>query len=416
MRIKITTLLKWNIFLIFILNYNLFYIINIPDWLSPALGSWNKGLVGVFATLLALFCYLVFPPIRRKNYLIMYCIICIFSVTIVGLSTTESTWFYILKDCFQYFLILFTVSVYCYEYSNNAVFSIMDAMNVVSFIWYIIVLIQELVYPITGNYFINAVFLIRNGRLRIDLECFGNFLILYNLYVVLLGNKNNKESIQENESFVPSRKKMNFVNLILGVMELYLFQQTRSFTAIISVGILLVLFCVRGGISKRLRNALLLITILAWAINTGVIDTFLGSISTREYSYRARSYALGYYLSVFKAHPFTGFGFARTLSVVRGSQNMASASDVGFVGQMATMGIFSFIIYIPFVIRMIKVSLLGIRYDKNGGFLLLIFTYYIIATSATLIVLDPPRLLLWPILVAITEREYDIVKDIMDIS
>lgn len=413
MRIKVVSLLKWSMLIIFILNYSLFYLVDIPDGISPVLGSWNKGLVGILSTILCLLCMMISPELRRKSFLILYSLTCLVSVVIVGLSTTESTWFYIVKDCFQFFLILFSIVAYCYMSKTGTVFGIMDLMNNISFIWYAIILLQEVIYPATGNYFLNYPWGVRNGFLRIDLECFGNILVLYNFYVVFYG-KSRGEVRESSERSGPSiiRKPINVINLILGLIGVYLFQQTRTFVMIITIGIILQLLFVKGNIKTGLKSFIILLALIIIALNTDVVDSFFSRISTKEYSFRARSYAIDYYLSVFKRNPLTGFGFARTLNVVRGSQNMASASDVGIIGQMATMGIFSFVIMIPFVVRMIKTAIKAYRYDRERGYLIWSFVYYIIATSGTLIVLDSPRLLLWPILVAITEREMDIVNEI----
>ena len=151
------------------------------------------------------------------------------------------------------------------------------------------------------------------------------------------------------------------------------------------------------------------------AILSDFIQNYVVAIFTKyEISVTARTYAYDYFWSVFKSNPIFGFGFVKSSeaygTVLHGPLGLAYTDDVGFVGQLAVLGIFSLVIVLGIYTMLMK-QIVKIRKKTGCWDCLLVGIYaYLISSSITLIVFDQQRICLLPIIVALFEfrmSQYD---------
>ena len=141
-----------------------------------------------------------------------------------------------------------------------------------------------------------------------------------------------------------------------------------------------------------------------------VVWNFISSFSpTGEQSGStiARLYAWEYYFNKFLANPLFGFawpGDESYYNVAHGALGVAYLSDVGFVGLMAELGLFSIPFYIVPLARMGYILYkIGIRNAVKKYMFLVVLFLYLIGSSITLIITDAGRALAFPFIIALFE-------------
>ena len=127
-------------------------------------------------------------------------------------------------------------------------------------------------------------------------------------------------------------------------------------------------------------------------------------------STRIRLLELKYYISIFLNNPLLGFGnipYNIGLNeIVCGPDKMFWMEDVGFFGLIARFGLGGFLMYGSLIIRQIYI-LYRIKQVDNSLYSLLVgFFVFTILSSATVIILDTTRMLLFPIILATFEFLY----------
>jgi len=412
LKIRAISIIRFWIAAILIVDYCFFYLIKLPRGiLNAAISSGCKIGVTLLTLLLLIFC-LRYPQYREiikensifaKRYLITY----IISISLVYIFTVlkynNSPFLYTVKYVFDYLVILLFLPIniiLCKDEKEDGIYKI---LNIIAFIWYIVIVMQIVVYALGGGFFITRFSdgaNMREGRLRIGLGSLGNFMILYNFF-----------------NFVKDRKKhFCLANFMLGLILAIFIQQTRVMTITLFCCLAAILSTENNSIRKLLKSLLFALFSTILLVRSNYLAKLIGTFSSIDYagSVSARIYAVEYFLEVFRNNPLFGFGFVSgedNYRITNGPYGLAYANDVGFIGQMAILGIFAFVIYAPLLIRIVQIVIQLFKYHDEETALMLSYLIYIFLTSGTLIILDAGRIALLPFVLALFEfkaRIYDI--------
>ena len=282
---------------------------------------------------------------------------------------------------------------------------IFDLMNVFSSVIYVLVILQYVIYNYNGMIILpystnTGELLILNGTLRISLSWFGNFMIIYNFYIVYR---------EKSKSF-----KSTIIHLLLfflGLITFLFIERIRGLTWVVALCIIYIIMSGKNttwGIGKKVFFIIICAVLL---FGTGYFTSYIESISVnaeRGYSTEARLYAIEYYWGIFMKKPLYGFGLAdggsAYYSLVHGN-GMASPSDVGIFGMLARYGLFFVPIYVYPLIRAI-IKLYMIRKSKviKDFSLYFVFALYILLSSITYLVTCSTNLIiLWPVFLVVSE-------------
>ena len=379
-----------------------FYLIDIPEILSPYMSYFIKVLLGFLSLCIFIMVFFTKKTQRYlstyKSFLYKYIAVCLFSVLIIifltyasGLASFKTAF---LNSC-SYFTFLLCFPILLSMKNDKEVERVFDVINIFTLIVYVLVIIQSFLYNNQGVIilkYLNSTLSIRNDRIRLDVLPFGNIMLIYNFFIVIY----RKEK----------RNFLHFINLVMGLFILFYIEQTRAMIVIVMTCYAFFLIVENSTLSKLFTNSLLIVITIVVLINTGALDNFMATFSSDDYagSSIARDYAITYYLSIFKSNPLFGFGFTANESLIRGPLGTAFVDDVGIWGQMARLGVFAYIILIPLLVRWGKIAL---YMKKNAGTSLYIAIWiYVIATSFTLMIFDSQRIMLLPFLIAIFEFVY----------
>lgn len=312
-------------------------------------------------------------------------------------------------SAYGYAFVLFVFIVLCWLMYRGSAFPLMKLLNGISFIWYIVLTIQLIFYFRNGTLFLNGYNLYnyfgalrtRGNVLRLGLEWFGNYMVLYNFHTFYSVSSNKKD------------KKWNLFMFIYGILLVLLVQRTRMATLCIGLCILIIVLLDQNYSISLLRKLLVIASIIVVLVSSDIISRFISSFDSAGIyaaSTNVRLYAISYYWSYFMEHPIFGFACVSPDvygSVIFGPLGRAYTSDVGIIAQFAKAGIMTLFLYI---IPMARIGYIIHRIKVNANsfdYVFLLVTYiYLIITSATLIVLDRGRIIMWPIVLALFEYCY----------
>lgn len=404
--IKISKLFRYIVIFLLLIENCFFYLIDIPEMFSPYMSYFIKVLVG-FISLCIFLCAFASKKLQwwmgeYKSFLTKYIWIFLFSILAVVFLTFFSNGAS-LKSSFitscSYYVVLLCFPILLSMKDDEDTDRIFSLINTFTLIMYLLVIAQSFLYDNQGIIilkYLNDGVSLRNDRIRMDILPFGNIMLIYNFYIVIY----KKEE----------RRIIHLLNLVLGLFALFYIEQTRAMIVIIMACFAFFLLAENTTLSKIVKNILLVGIVVTVVINTGWLDNFLSTFSSSHYSSEysgssiARDYATAYYMSVFTSNPLFGFGFTSSESVIRGTRGIAYVDDVGIWGQMAKLGVFAFIIYIPILIRFGQIALYMRKHTGSNLYIALFF--YILMSSLTLMVLDNQRIMLLPFLIAIFEFAY----------
>lgn len=400
--IKISKFFNYIVIFLLLIENCFFYLIDIPEIFSPYMSYFIKVLVG-FISLCTFLCIFASAKLQRwlreyKGFLFKYIWIFLFSILAVvfltffcnGASLKSS----FITSC-SYYVVLLCFPILLAMKDDEDTRRIFNLINIFTLIMYVLVISQSFLYDNQGIIilkYLNKGVTLRNDRIRMDVLPFGNIMLIYNYYIVFY----KKEE----------RKIIHLLNLTLGLFTLFYIEQTRAMIVIIMVCFGFFLLAENTTLPKIGKNILLAGIAAIALVNTGWLDSFLSTFSSSDYmgSSIARDYSTTYYMSVFTSNPLFGFGFTSSESIVRGAQGIAYIDDVGIWGQMARLGVFAFIIYIPILIRFGMIALYMRKHTGSNLYFGLFF--YVLMSSFTIMVLDSQRIMLLPFLIAIFEFAY----------
>lgn len=394
-------LVGWIIVLLF--NNKFFHLYSIPDSLYAAMGSTSRVIVGTLCVIFGIISLFISrkhflnkegKKLKRFVFVYTVVILCTALYTIIVYNLQPSNVAY--KYTVQYLIIFEVFPLAAYMNDEDRIEKILKLINWFVLISNVLLIVQQLAYAASGVVFLQDINidLYRSGLMRIAGDAFSNFMVIYNFYCIFYKDERVKE------------KNFNIFCEIIGLIVLIAVQQTRMYIlTVLLVDAIIVLSESRK--IKKFRISLIIITVsVIFLAGTGYINDLVSSFSASTMamatSRNNRLYAFSYYFSVFCKHPLFGMAFARNnvyFSLVHGPLGIADLSDVGFVGQMATLGIGAFIIYIPIVYYLFKTAY------KSGNKVLLIAAWYVLLTSPTLIILTAPLMVQLPFFLALAYYE-----------
>lgn len=398
------TIICFVFFVLILLDYRLFYLISYPTILQ---GNRMRMIFSMIGAVLSIGMYTKYNSINPRlfNKCLKFYFACVCS------------WlFLVLYSCIKYpkqpllvtvvehvgllFVGLIIPALVVFQKRGNRLFEI---ANYIVFAWYVILLIQMVVYLKSGELIFSEELYsdirTRSYGIRIGLGSFGNAMILYNVNQVF-------------NCYLTKRKKLfSEIQIILGVICLIFVQQTRAFTAIVLLASMAIVFWGTRKASKKLYLIAIIMIGFIWSLYNGVLSKFLSSFSlditnSERLGTIIRLEAIMYYIKCFVNTLFLGNGFANynyypSVQYGMSSQYQYYYSDVGIFGLIGEIGIFALLFYIGPLIGMCKlaVKILKNKLQKKYAFFLGLVVF-LVATSATLIITDDFRIAFYPIVLA----------------
>ena len=252
------------------------------------------------------------------------------------------------------------------------------------------------------NYLEYKTALTRNGRLRLwDLSSLEGLAAIWLFYCIM---------------FKKGKKLKNIVFLIIVFFALYYIEQTRIMqTSLIVSFVVIYLFNPSKNTVALLRKAGIIALMLLIIVITGVVDSFLSTFSSSGElgsSTVIRQDEFVYAFRLFLKYPVNGLGLMptsiRDLYYSYYGAGKLGFTDIGIVGLLAQVGLWSVVLYI---IPVLRFAFYIPRIKKNNikeiPFLAALLSYLFI-TSVTLLILNSTRAFMWPFCIALFE--YFIVK------
>lgn len=409
LKIKSTNII-WVIFVVIaILSYHTFYLFSYPT--EYLYGAKFRIIVATLGVIIYFFMSIKNIKKFNKNmiYLSNYLWLVILSIFLTSLYSIfkykNQTVIDTIGISFRFLWVLWSFPILYYmNKKKNGRNKFLDTLNIISFIWLIVIAFQAMSFLLTGmllfdflEYF-SGISMLRSGRIRIGLESLGNFFLLYNTLQLIDGCNSKYKTI------------FYRVYCVIGWILLFFVQQTRAFTIICIFCLFIICIYNNNLDKKRLLFINLLFLSIILLVYNGVIEHFFNGFSiTGEHanSTVSRLEGMQYYWKSFLENPIWAQGFPHIsyyFSIIRGPYGKYYLDDIGFFGTIAQLGIFIIIVYVIPILRIIYIF---IKQKKNLTYLekklMLLIIIYLVSTSFTLIITDSQRILLWPVLIALCE-------------
>lgn len=290
-------------------------------------------------------------------------------------------------------------------------------LDVLSFLWSIILIVQTWYFN-TGsysflfdfkNYFTTGV-TFRNDSLRLSLGSLGNLMIVYRLYSILYERKEGLYNIYRHVALGTSLYALVFI------------QQTRMYTLIIGIVFVVLMLCSGKSTKVKLITGFLTIVGVYVLFSQNIISDFISSFSINSdkgVSTLARIYEIQYYLKCFLKNIFFGNGLTSEVvypQIEHGSLGTLYYVDVGIIGLFAQVGLCAVAFYVIPFCRMIKTTIMAIKYTKNWqfDFVLLVYMFF---TSWTLLQIHPVQVMSFVLVFSYFERKrYKIREGLINVE
>mgnify|MGYP005756127823 CR=1 FL=1 len=385
--------------LLAMMDINMFYLVPLTGSLSWIWGVYRKLLLVIISVILFLWCNSWSYGTRfMKKYTVgLVMSLCIISVSSYFRYDNNSFAGILLEiSYFMLILLAFPVVKFLKKYNKDDFFKI---LNFVSFVLYVVFILQVIIYNSTGNFFLYIDYQFRNDSIRFSLKSIACIMIIYN-FCQLWVNKYARN------------KWFNLLQVVLGLYCVFFIQQTRAFYLAIGGAICAVLLFYPTDISKRIRNVFVLIVIVATVIGSGYLSDFLETFGQSSIEYNSTIIRQGgflYFWNEFLTNPLLGHGIivgtSQELQTIKtGPLGCYYYADTGFVGMLPQLGIFIVNIYLWPIFHFLKGISKRMRERKASAFSIGLITY-ILLTSVTVICLNPAYYIIWPISMALLEFE-----------
>ena len=403
--------IEFLLFFMILFDYHFFYLFDYRvGIIDTILRFGDKFITGVAGCFIAVCVYIFYAKKMRYygSYITKYGFTVFIIFLLFAFYTIQSYPNQKLADTFRYggrFLYpLYAIGfLYIFE-RDEGPSRWLSIINKLCFLWYLYIILQAFFYSVTGSllfdfasYFSGDDVNVRDSGLRVGLGTFGNIMLIYNLIHALGASKQNISVF-------------SIVQSILGIYCIIFVQQTRATILLMSLCIAFILFFRGGTTFQNILKPLFVLGIGILLFTSDVVWNFISSFSpTGEQSGStiARLYAWEYYFNKFLANPLFGFawpGDESYYNVAHGALGVAYLSDVGFVGLMAELGLFSIPFYIVPLARMGYILYkIGIRNAVKKYMFLVVLFLYLIGSSITLIITDAGRALAFPFIIALFE-------------
>ncbi len=403
----------WGYYILFIVTillwYQLFYLIAFPQSIDNILKIDNFMPIVSFISLFLLIILLVTKNkiIKKYNDFFSYIYWLIFAVLLLVvysiLKYPEQSIFTTFKIGISFLVIIFSVPVLLMLEKSKYTVLVWKIINLVAFLWYMVIIIQTIYYSKYGLFlfdfwtYFQRYFNQGQYGLRISLHAFGNIMVLYNLV-----NLYYKRGLI---------KFWHMMNFIVGISALIFIQQTRALYVYLAICIMCIIL--KNKNKKLISKITIMFFIIYVLIFTDFIPSFISSFSIygdNSISTEARIYSIQYYFMCFLRNPIFGNGLADGYEesvyafIEHGPLGIAYYSDIGFIGLLANTGIFSLVILVWPIARLIKQYKITKEYmaDNQRDFMFISIIYLII-TSFTYLITESKNAILFPILIGYFE-------------
>lgn len=404
-------------FIIFVLDYQCFYLFEYPSFMSFLKGNKLELIISAIGFFLTIVCYNNYRYFNAKLYnkLLKYYFICIlvwmvlvvYSSILYPLQPISKSIGY--HACLMYIGLAIPVLTLFYLKGNAD--TIFNIMNIIAFIWYVLLIYQRVVYINSGEFIFNfeEIFssqtrsIERDYGIRISLRSLGNIMILYNFNTVLKHSKKGKAYL------------FSIIQFIMGLYGIIFIQQTRGMIFVVAISLAVIAIISSNKASKKTIVCSMVIIICGILLYSGVITDFLSSFSL-EYSNSERLgtsirlEAIQYYLKCFVDTIFMGNGFADGLyyeSIQQGKEGIFFYSDVGIFGLFGEIGVSAILFYIIPLYRSIKTGIrIYLKRKKTEYSFYIGLVVYLVGTSVTLIITTDTLAVAFPVIIALTEYIY----------
>ena len=409
---------KWGlitaiiILLCILIEYHFFYLFSYSSMMSRLLYDTRYALFAVLAIVLFIWIVVARKESLRfytnwiKNYsviaLLSFCVLFEYSHRIYPAQKMIDT----LAIGGRYASVLLAIPVMFLFVRDGGTKRFLTYLNAVVFLWYILTIIQSVVYAKTGgflfsfrDYYLGDVN-IRNSNIRVTQGTFGTIMFLYNACVAFFEKKKGK--------------LFNIVMIILSLYHVVFVQQTRVMIIISTACLAFVVLFYGKNIRQQIFRATAILIAGVVLGTSSAVSEFIATFTSTSLEYSgssvAREYAISYFIGVFFKNPLMGYGWpsdAGYSQIAHGSLGTAYTSDVGFIGLLAETGLFAIIFFLIPIIRMIYIlfKTKKMPLDTMRMFLMVLIVY-LLTTSATVIITDGARCLALPVIMALFEYYY----------
>lgn len=318
---------------------------------------------------------------------------------IISLFVYKQSLFHVIIQSYYYFTFL-SYFIYIKLIKNEK--DILITKKIIIYVATILIsifIIQTILHK-SGLYFINIQIIERNNRLRITL-----FAILINIAFLISYGEVLKNGIKTSKLFI--------FNFIIALYFIIFIQQTRSIILIIAICIFIG-FLVKflRYIKKGTKELLFLIIICFSFLGTITIFPYTSMYESleKDYGVVAREQAIDFYIAQIKEKPLFGMGIIKPIkgdqsySLVHGPLGIYYKDDVGIIGFVNNFGIIGLGWYIFIMYKSYKLlRRLYINKLLNQNIELLLVYIYIVCSTGNIIIMDPQRILFFPLLLSLLE-------------
>lgn len=401
-RIRLSSIIVFSFTIILLLDYHFFYLI---DYWNVLKGNSMCLIVAILGIISASFIVKIKGGVvgreikwaYRVSWLsfVVWFMVCFYSTIIYPKQPVV----YTVVEHVSLLYMFWTIPLfYCFVKEHKAAI-LFNIINVVCFIWYVLLLIQFVEWIKGRNLiFVDgglSVIKTRGFGIRIGLGSLGNINLLYNSN--MLFNAKSKK-----------KKALHCLMMALGLFCMIFVQQTRSFTAIVICCIAFNMILSSKQISKKIFAVFVLLVFLAALIYSGVFLDFLLSFSVMGVEGKGTTIRLEetkYYLECFLHNPVFGNGFTNyqyyPLVQYKAYQPYSYYyTDIGIIGLLAEIGLGAIIVYVLPMKRAFEIGVKAYKYNRQEFAMYITYLVYFCMTSFTLIATDSARAISYPFFLA----------------
>lgn len=409
LKLKRSGLVFFFAVIVLILEYHFWYLIGIPNFTVRALlGRYSRLGIG----LLGLVFYMALLKDKVPDsirFVCRYSVIAFVLLSIYSYAMKPSQGlFYILGGTSHYLCFLYCKPFYILLSKYKREEKFLKALNIVVFIWFIVMLFQSFLSNTSGNlilreYFQNDKVLLGKGRFenaRINVLSLGVFIPIYNFYCIVC-SKDNKE-------LKKSEMLFHIVSFAFGTYCIIFITQGRAVSLAYIFGLVAIYLMKPSRGNQSILKPFIILIALFILFATGTITSFLdtfGRGSTLYVSTYKRLYEYEYFIRCFFNNPIFGHGLYYNAYSEMYNSNMGVMwnNDVGIIGMLGSTGIIGTGLFIYLIVRIIK-SIRAQRKSKfhNRVFLFGMLTYLLMGSVSTLYT-DPTMIMMLPILFSLSE-------------
>lgn len=413
MKISIRKLAMYCFGFCILIDLHFFYLFPYPSFFSTLLH--NRIMTGTLALFVFVLICVGCPKIKKRQmrFLRRYCVyiimvfLVIFIYTLIKYPAQELKTTYLSSN--NILVMLWAMSMFFFMKDIDGFHRFVRKLNWILLIWLSLIMIQGILYNATGvmildfkEYFVGDVST-RNNQIRMSIGAVANSIILYD-FDVWFTKKVKKTGLP-------------FIVFCIGMFDVVFIQQTRMYIIALAAGISVTLLVGSKGKKTKIRNVLILISIVVVLYFSNAISNMIASFDVNSQlggSTENRLRELYYYLNYFYNHPLVGMGGLSDSvkgtfsSIVHGPFGWFYLDDIGYIGTLANGGILLVLIYVIFFVRSIKIIKLLKRKNKifqYSYFIAMIIFIFISNFSLTFLLSQKVSLIL-PIMVALGELIY----------